>query len=137
MNFSNIIFLYYFLPCFFLVYYLVPDSFKNFVLLLGSILFYAWGEPRFVFFMILVIIIDFFSALWMERLRNKPDTVKAILVFSLFINIALLGYFKYVSFFLESIRNITKLDVPILTVALPIGISFYTSGQPSITERRC
>lgn len=126
MNFSSIVFLYYFLPCFFLVYFLVPDSFKNLILLLGSLFFYAWGEPRFVFFILLVITVDFFSALCIDRYRDNPKAAKSVLLFSLIFNIGLLVYFKYFSFFIENICRIVNIELPVPTIALPIGISFYT-----------
>ena len=126
MNFSSIVFLYYFLPCFFLFYFLVPDSFKNFILLLGSLFFYAWGEPRFVFFILLVITVDFFSALCIDRYRDNPKAAKSVLLFSLIFNIGLLVYFKYFSFFIENICRIVNIELPVPTIALPIGISFYT-----------
>ncbi|MGN0411530.1 MAG: MBOAT family O-acyltransferase, partial [Lachnospiraceae bacterium] len=100
---------------------------KNLVLLLGSILFYAWGEPRFVFCMLFVILIDFISALFIERYRKKnTGYAKAVLIGALVINIGLLGYFKYFSFFIETLQNITKISFPIISITLPIGISFYT-----------
>ena len=99
MVFSSIPFLYYFLPLVLVTYFAVPQKLKNSVLLLFSLIFYAWGEPRFVFCMLFIIIIDFISALFIERYRNKNTGYsKAVLIGALVINIGLLGYFKYFTF---------------------------------------
>ena len=125
MLFSSIPFLYYFLPLTFLLYYLVPKSCKNAVLLIASLVFYGWGEPQYVFLMIASIIVGYISGLLIE-VFHKRGRAKIILVLSVVINLGLLGYFKYADFFIENFNAVTGLSVPMLRLALPIGISFYT-----------
>ena len=125
MLFSSIPFLYYFLPLTFLLYFLVPKSCKNAVLLIASLVFYGWGEPQYVFLMIASIIVGYISGLLIE-VFHKRGRAKIILVLSVVINLGLLGYFKYADFFIENFNAVTGLSVPMLRLALPIGISFYT-----------
>ena len=125
MLFSSIPFLYYFLPLTLILYFLVPKSFKNSVLLLASLIFYGWGEPQYVFLMIASIIVGYISGLLIE-VFHKRGRAKIILVLSVVINLGLLGYFKYADFFIENFNAVTGLSVPMLRLALPIGISFYT-----------
>ena len=125
MVFSSIPFLYYFLPVVLLVYYAVPKAFKNAVLLLSSLVFYAWGEPRYVFLMVASIASGYATGLLIEKYRGRTLS-KVFLVVSVMISLSLLGYFKYVDFFIANFNAITGFSVPFLTIALPIGISFYT-----------
>ncbi len=121
MLFSSITFLYYFLPIVLILYYLVPGQIKNVVLLLASFVFYAWGEPKYVFLMILSIIIGYIAGLLMDKLPRK-----AVMVVSVSLCLFFLVYFKYTNFFINNINSITKIQLPLLQVVLPIGISFYT-----------
>lgn len=125
MLFSSIPFLYYFLPLTLILYFLVPKSFKNSVLLLASLIFYGWGEPQYVFLMIASIIVGYISGLLIE-VFHKRGQAKVVLIISVIINLGLLGYFKYADFFIENFNAVTGLSVPLLRLALPIGISFYT-----------
>lgn len=125
MLFSSIPFLYYFLPLTLILYFLVPKSFKNTVLLLASLIFYGWGEPQYVFLMIASIIVGYISGLLIE-VFHKRGQAKVVLVISVIINLGFLGYFKYADFFIENFNAVTGLSVPLLQLALPIGISFYT-----------
>lgn len=125
MLFSSIPFLYYFLPLTLILYFLVPKSFKNIVLLLASLIFYGWGEPQYVFLMIASIIVGYISGLLIE-VFHKRGQAKVVLVISVIINLGFLGYFKYADFFIENFNAVTGLSVPLLRLALPIGISFYT-----------
>ncbi len=125
MLFSSIPFLYTFLPCVLIVYFLVPNCLKNTVLLLSSLFFYAWGEPRFVVFMVIAIIQGYVFGLLAETYRGRPQA-KLCLWASAAVSLGLLGYCKYADFFIGSFNSLTGLSLPLLHVALPIGISFYT-----------
>ena len=125
MLFSSIPFLYTFLPCVLIVYFLVPNCLKNAVLLLSSLFFYAWGEPRFVVFMVIAIIQGYVFGLLAETYRGRPQA-KFCLYASAAVSLGLLGYCKYADFFIGSFNSLTGLSLPLLHVALPIGISFYT-----------
>ena len=126
MLFSSIPFLYTFLPCVLTVYFLSPDRLKNTVLLLASLLFYAWGEPRFVVFMVIAIVQGYVFGLLAERYRSERKRARLCVWGSAVISLGLLGYCKYADFFLSGFNRLTGLSVPLLHVALPIGISFYT-----------
>ena len=119
MLFSSITFLYYFLPIVFLLYYAVPKQYKNFILLLGSLIFYSWGEPKYVFLMLISVAIGYFSGLLMDKLPRK-----AVMVVSVALCLAFLIYFKYANFFITNTNTLLHTDLPLLTVVLPIGISF-------------
>lgn len=125
MLFSSIPFLYYFLPVTLICYFLAPRFAKNTVLLLFSLLFYAWGEPRYVVLMMGTVLIGYFAGLLIEKVK-KPLLRKVILTGSLLLCVAGLFYFKYVDFFIENFNRVTGLSIPLLKIALPIGISFYT-----------
>ncbi len=122
MLFSSIPFLFYFLPCVLLVYFLVPQKGRNAVLLAASLFFYGWGEPKFLLFMVFSIVQGYVFAWLIERGRGK----KLFLALSLAVSFALLAYCKYADFFLENFNAVTGLSLPLLKIALPIGISFYT-----------
>ena len=129
MVFSSVIFLFYFLPAFLVVYFLSPRKVKNYTALLASIAFYAWGAPKFVFVILASTIIDFFIV---KALHNASEERKrkGFLMISLVMNLGLLAYFKYANFFVENLNaalnSIGVEQVGWTSVALPIGISFYT-----------
>ena len=125
MLFSSIPFLYYFLPAVLITYYLVPVKLKNTVLLLYSLVFYGWGEPRLVFLMIFTIALFYFCGLAIGKAEQQRWR-KFWLWVSVAVSIGLLGLFKYADFFLESFNAVTGLSLPLLKLALPVGISFYT-----------
>ncbi len=125
MLFSSIPFLYYFLPAVLIIYFLVPRVLKNTVLLLASLLFYAWGEPKYVFLMIGTICLFYFCGIAIGK--SKTDKMKKLwLTVSVVVSLALLAVFKYADFFVSSFNAATGLSIPLLRLALPIGISFYT-----------
>ncbi len=126
MLFSSIPFLYYFLPLTLLCYFLAPRCAKNAVLLLFSLIFYAWGEPKYVLFMVASILQGYLFGRLVEKYRNYPRRSKLFLTVSVLFSLLLLGYCKYADFFIRSFNAVTGLSVPLLRVALPIGISFYT-----------
>ena len=125
MVFSGIPFLYYFLPCALLAYFLAPKKLKNTVLLLFSLLFYAWGEPRYVLLMGISIVQGYGFGLLVERYKGKKGA-KVALGLSVFFSLGMLGYYKYADFFISAVNGVTGLSIPLLRIALPIGISFYT-----------
>jgi len=125
MLFSSIPFLYYFLPAVLIVYFLVPGKAKNAVLLLSSLFFYGWGEPKYLALMVFTIASFYGCGLAIET-AGKPAMKKFWLTVSVVIGIVLLTVFKYADFFLQSFAAVTGLSIPLLRLALPIGISFYT-----------
>ena len=125
MLFSSIPFLYYFLPLVLAVYFLTPARFRNAVLLLASLIFYAWGEPKYVLLMLASILSGYGFGLLQERYRGQKGA-KLVCGLSVAVSLSFLLYFKYADFFLENFNAATGLGVPLLRIALPIGISFYT-----------
>ena len=123
MLFSSIPFLFYFLPPVLLLYFLTPDRWKNLTLLLSSLVFYGWGEPRFLLFMLAAIAQGYAFGRLMER---YPRHKRLFLILSAVLSLSLLGYCKYAGFFLRTLGALTGLSLPALQIALPIGISFYT-----------
>lgn len=124
MLFSSITFLYYFLPLVIIFYFLVPFRFKNFVLLLFSLIFYSWGEPKYIILMILSIFCGYIEGLLIQKSVEKKYS-RWVLACSCCIHLGLLGYFKYFDFLIENINALGGHLSP-LRIALPIGISFYT-----------
>ena len=125
MVFSSIPFLYYFLPVVLLVYFLVPWKLKNAVLLLSSLFFYGWGEPKLLALMVFTIALIYGCGLAIEKARSQTAK-KVWLTVSVVISIGLLAVFKYADFFIGSFNTLTGLHLPLLKLALPVGISFYT-----------
>ena len=125
MLFSSISFLYYFLPVTVLLYFLVPQKLKNAVLLLSSLVFYGWGEPKYLILMVFTIGQGYVFVRLMEG-SAEARKKKLLLGASCLVCLGLLAYFKYAGFFLESFHAVTGLSVPALKIALPVGISFYT-----------
>lgn len=132
MLFSSITFLYYFLPLTLVLYFTVPKAFKNTALLLASLIFYGWGEPKYVIWMALSILLGYGFGLLVEKYREKRAG-KAICALSVGISLAFLVYFKYVDFFIQNVNAVTGLQLSLLRLALPIGISFYTFQVISYT----
>ena len=135
MVFSSLLFLFRFLPIVFLVYVITPKKLKNFVLFLASLIFYAWGEPKYVVLMIFSTVVDFIHGDLVYRFKKKGN-IKAARCFvasSAIINLGLLGYFKYSGLMIESLGAVLKKDFTIPDIALPIGISFYTFQTMSYT----
>ena len=120
MVFSTPLFLFFFLPIFLILYFLLP--YKNITLLIFSLIFYAWGEPIYVLLMIFSSIVDFNIGKKIEKVNNK----KFYLILSIFINLLILTFFKYCDFLIEIINYILSLNIDYLNLPLPIGISFFT-----------
>ena len=123
MIFSSIPFLYYFLPAVLAVYFLTPRRGKNAVLLLSSLFFYGWGEPKLLWLMVFTIAVFYLCGLAIGRSETHK---KAWLILSIAVGVGLLGLFKYADFFITSLNAATGLSLPLLKLALPVGISFYT-----------
>ena len=132
MLFSSIPFLYYFLPAVLICYFLIPQKGKNTVLLLFSLIFYGWGEPRLVLMMLLAVALGYFFGLGLEKTRGS-NLGKLLLGLSVMSSLSFLVYYKYTDFFLENINSLFGLHLPLLGLALPIGISFYTFQIMSYT----
>ncbi len=123
MLFSGIPFLFYFLPITLLLYFLSPKKLKNLTLLICSLFFYAWGEPRLVILMTATVFIGYILCILIERFEKYN---KLFLCISVVFSLGFLCYYKYADFFIENFNTITGLSIPLLNVVLPIGISFYT-----------
>ena len=130
MLFSSVTFLFLFLPLTIWIYYLCPHKLKNAFLLLASIVFYAWGEPKYLPLMFGVIVINYLGALLLTRYEKYS---KFILTCTVITNLSFLIYFKYFNFILENLNEIFKTNFPLWNIALPLGISFYTFQAISYT----
>ena len=126
MIFSSLIFMFVFLPAVLILYYLVPRKYKNLCLFLFSLVFYAWGEPVYVFLMLSTIAFDYLAGHLITKYRENTVKARTVLVISICINLLLLGYFKYSGLLVDTFNSFTGLAVPVPDVVLPIGISFYT-----------
>jgi len=128
MVFSSLLFLFRFLPAVLLLYFISPKKFRNLVLLVVSLVFYAWGEPVYVVLMIVSILISWLGGLFVDRFVREGRETKAKWAMGIAVaaGLSLLGYFKYANFFLRTVGQITRSDIPLLQMSLPIGISFYT-----------
>ena len=123
MEFSTLTFLFFFFPIFLFSYFIIKNrKYRNIVLLIFSLLFYAWGEPVYILLMILSIIMNYYFA----KLIDKSKSRKLILIISIICNIGLLVVFKYTDFIISIFNFVFRLDIKSTNIALPIGISFYT-----------
>lgn len=125
MVFSSIVFLFTFLPIMLLAYYIAPKKIKNFVLLIGSLIFYAWGEPVYIFLMIFTTISNYILARIIALMR-KENKRKMYLIITIVLDLAILGFFKYWGLLIDTINGIFSTSISYTQLALPIGISFYT-----------
>ncbi len=125
MVFSSVIFLYFFLPIVMLIYWAVPYRMKNYVCLIASLLFYAWGEPVLVFLMLGSIVVNYFFGLMLDRFTEK-GTRKWIVTGSVIFNLCFLGVFKYSVFIISSTNSFLNTSFNVPEIALPLGISFFT-----------
>ena len=126
MSFTTIEFMFRFLPIFLIVYYVVPTRYKNMILLIGSFVFYAWGQHFYLLLLLLSIVVNYtFGRLIGERRAQR----KPLLILGLIYNFGLLVFFKYTNFFIENINALltaTHIQIPTISVVMPLGISFYT-----------
>ena len=128
MIFSSIFFLYVFLPITLVLYFLMPRPGKNVVLLIVSLIFYAWGEPIYVFLMLFSIIFNYLTGMEIDVYRSEGEEGRVRFCFWLAVgvNLGLLGFFKYYGFFMENLNAILPFTIPYKELPLPVGISFYT-----------
>lgn len=133
MVFSSTIFLCVYLPLVLLGYYICPKKGKNLFLLIASLIFYAWGEPKYVFLMIFSILVNYVFGLLMDKHRENKKRLKLLLVISVIIDLGLLSVFKYTDFIITNINSVFGAGFDLLNIALPIGISFYTFQAMSYT----
>lgn len=123
MVFSSLVFMWIFLPVMMIGYYIVDKRYKNIFLLLGSLIFYAWGEPVYIFLMLFSIVINWGAGMLIEKLVSYKRILLAV---DIVINIGILGYFKYFNFLVDTVNHIFQLDIETTEIKLPIGISFFT-----------
>lgn len=133
MVFSSTIFLCVYLPLVLLGYYICPKKGKNLFLLIVSLIFYAWGEPKYVFLMIFSILVNYVFGLLMDKHRENKKRLKLMLAISVIIDLGLLSVFKYTDFIITNINSVFGAGFDLLNIALPIGISFYTFQAMSYT----
>ena len=137
MVFSSVLFLFRFLPIFMILYfatYLCPAArrMRNVILFLGSLFFYAWGEPVYVALLLFSTLSDYTHGMVIDRYRNRK-IAKVFLISSIIINLGVLGFFKYADFVIGIVNQVTGVQMPLLELPLPIGISFYTFQTMSYT----
>lgn len=132
MVFSSILFLFRFLPLFMIMYFLAPGRMKNVILFLGSLVFYAWGEPVYICLMLFSTLSDYLHGRAIDSCKRK-SVRQALLFSSIVINLTVLGFFKYADFLIGTMNSLLGLDIPLLDLPLPIGISFYTFQTMSYT----
>ena len=146
MLFSSYSFLFCFLPLLVVLYFIIPERFRNYLLLAASLGFYAWGGPKYLLIMLLSILINYCGGLAVSRFMEKTEDAKSgevvavsskesvgnsrmltlITAVVVLLNLGLLGYYKYTDFFLNNINSLCGLDIPLKGIVMPIGISFYT-----------
>lgn len=133
MVFSSILFIFRFLPVALILYFLTPKKYKNFTLLILSLVFYSWGEIKYIFIMFASIFVDYFASLGIEKYRGKKKATILFLCISVCFNLGMLFFFKYFNFFIDNINSIFDLALNHVKVTLPLGISFYTFQTMSYT----
>ncbi len=132
MVFSSIPFLFRFLPIFMILYFVTPRRMRNIILFLGSLVFYAWGEPVYVLLMFFSTLSDYLHGRLIGACKNRR-VAKGLLISSIVINLGLLGFFKYSDFLIGTVNRLLGSSIPLLELPLPIGISFYTFQTMSYT----
>ena len=133
MVFSSILFLFQFMPLFFLLYYLAPHRFRNVLLLIASLVFYGWGEPKYIVLILISILVNYITGCLLEHYEGQEGKRKLLLILSIVYNLGMLGFFKYFDFFTGSINQLLSVNLPLVNVGLPLGISFYTFQIMSYT----
>ena len=135
MVFSSLTFLFIFLPIILIVYYLSPKKLRNVILFISSLIFYAWGEPVYILIMLFSTVFDYINGLLIKKYKETSQLKKSriVLISSIIVNLGILCFFKYSNFFLENIKNVFNIDIQLLNIVLPIGISFYTFQTMSYT----
>lgn len=126
MVFSSLIFLFLFLPVTILIYYISPMRIRNAILLVASLIFYAWGEPVYIFIMIFSTVFDYVNGILIEKYRHRKAIARAVLIISMIGSLGILGFFKYAGFVFDNINSLFNLHLQAADLPLPVGISFYT-----------
>ena len=126
MVFSSIVFLYIFLPIMLLIYFIVPSKLKNGVMILASLVFFAWGEIRYIFIMLILAVMDFICGKKITKYQNNKKKKIFFLMINVVVNLGILFFFKYADFIITNINNLTGFSIPLLNIPLPIGVSFNT-----------
>ncbi len=132
MVFSSIPFLFRFLPVFMILYFVAPRRMRNIILFLGSLIFYAWGEPVYVLLMLFSTFSDYLHGCLIGACKNR-NVARGLLISSIVINLGILGFFKYSDFLIGTVNQLLGCNIPLLNLPLPIGISFYTFQTMSYT----
>lgn len=133
MVFSSLIFIFVFLPITLICYFLSPKGIKNLVILLASLVFYAWGEPVYIVIMLFSTVFDYTNGILIDKYKEKKSLSLGILIFSCVVNLGILGFFKYYGFLIDNLNAIFSLELARRTLPLPVGISFYTFQTMSYT----
>lgn len=123
MLFSSMTFIYFFLPIVLLLYFVTKKELHNPILLIASMIFYAWDEPKYLAIMLLTIVINYLGAILIDKYSNRK---KQILLLTILTNLGLLVYFKYFNFIVDNCNNLFHSNISVLDIVMPIGISFYT-----------
>lgn len=125
MVFSNLTFIFAFLPIFFILYFIVPKKIKNFIILIFSLIFYAWGEIKYIPLLIFSSVVDYLNGLFIYKYKDS-NKKKIFLLLSIIINVGVLFIFKYSNFIISNINSIFNINIPNGNIPLPLGISFFT-----------
>lgn len=133
MVFSSLTFLFVFLPIVLGLYFLTPSKYRNLILFISSLIFYAWGEPVYILLMIFSTIVDYINGILVDKYSYDKNKAKKFVISSIIINLSLLCVFKYADFILLTLNGFIGTDIPLLKLPLPIGISFYTFQTMSYT----
>ena len=126
MVFSSITFLYIFLPIMLLLYFIVPSKLKNAVMILASLIFFAWGEIRYILIMLILAVMDFVCGNLITKNLGNKKKMRVYLFIDVGVNLLILFFFKYSDFIIANINSLTGLNIPLLNIPLPIGVSFNT-----------
>ena len=118
MIFSSLFFLFVFLPATLLLYFIPPRKCKNFVILVCSLIFYAWGEPIYIFLMVFSIVFNYVMGIDIDNNRDNPAVAKKNFIFAVVVNLAILGFFKYYGFFIENLNSILPFHVRVAAIAM-------------------
>ena len=126
MSFTSLTFLFYFFPIAIILYSIVPKRFKNGLLLLLSLFFYSWGDPRYLLLIMVSIIVTWFGIKFIHSRRQKREEARFYFVCLLVFNLSILAFFKYYGFLIDNVNMIFRTNLQIVDLGLPFGISFYT-----------
>lgn len=126
MVFSSLLFMFVFLPLIIFIYYISPRFLRNLILIIASLIFYAWGEPIYIGIMLFTAVFDFTNGLLIEKFREKKSISRMVLIGSLTVNLGILSFFKYYGFFASNINSFFHLNLAFSNLPLPLGISFYS-----------